>query len=56
MSCGTTGIAWWLGAERVAIAMHGDEWNEPSTAVLILKRVLEERAGMAREDRRWDFL
>jgi hypothetical protein len=55
LTCGATGIAWWLG-ERVAIAMHGDEWNEPSTAVLILKRVLEERAAMAREDRGWDFL
>jgi hypothetical protein len=55
LKCGATGIAWWLG-EQVAIAVHGDEWNEPSTAVLILKRVLEERAAMARGDRTWDFL
>lgn len=53
LTCGATGIAWWLG-EQVAIAIHGDEWNEPSTAVVILKRVLEERAAMAREDRSWD--
>jgi hypothetical protein len=55
LACGATGIAWWLG-ERVAIAIHGGEWKEPSTAVVILKRVLEERAAMAREDRSWDTL
>ena len=54
LTCGATGITWWLG-EQVAIAMHGDDWNEPSTAVLILKRVLEERAAMLREPRTWDF-
>ncbi len=54
LSCGATGIAWWLG-ERTAIAIAGIEWNEPSTAVLILKHVLHERAEMARENRGWDF-
>jgi len=56
LTCGATGIAWWLGAEQMAIAMHGDEWNEPSTAVIILKRVLEARAAMARDGQTWDFL
>jgi len=55
LACGATGIVWWL-EERVAIAILGEDWNEPSTAVLILKRVLEERAAMAREDRSWDSL
>lgn len=53
LTCGATGMTWWR-RERVAIAMHGDEWYEPSMAVVILKRVLEERAAMAREDRSWD--
>jgi hypothetical protein len=56
LSCGATGVAWWLGAERTAIAMDGSEWDEPSTAVLILKRVLEERGAMAAEARPRDFL
>ena len=56
LGCGATGIAWWLGAERTAIAIDGSEWDEPSTAILILRRILEERAAMAREDRSWDFL
>ena len=54
LTCGATGMAWWLG-ERTAIAIGGNEWNEPSTAVLILKHVLQERAVMAREKRGWDF-
>jgi hypothetical protein len=56
LGCGATGIAWWLGAERTAIAIDGSEWDEPSTAILILRRILEERAAMAREDRTRDFL
>jgi len=54
LTCGATGMAWWLG-ERVTIAIDGDEWNEQSTAVLILKRVVEERAAMASEGWKWDF-
>lgn len=54
LTCGATGMAWWLG-ERTAIAIDGSEWDELSTAVLILKRVLEERAAMARERWSWDF-
>ncbi len=56
LGCGTANIAWWMAGERVAIAIEGGEWNEPSTAVLILKRVLEERAAMACEGWTWDFL
>lgn len=56
LSCGATGVAWWLGAERTAIAMDGSEWDDPSTAVLILKRVLEERGAMAAEARPPDLL
>jgi hypothetical protein len=56
LGCGATGIAWWLGAERTAITIDGSEWAEPSTAILILRRILEERAAMAREDRSSDFL
>ena len=56
LACGATGVAWWLGAERTAIAMDGSEWDEPSTAVLILKRVLEERGAMIDEARPRDFL
>jgi hypothetical protein len=52
---GTTGVAWWLGGEKVAIAIGGNEWNGPATAVLILKRVLEERAPRTCEDWTWDF-
>lgn len=56
LSCGATGIAWWLDGEKVAIAIEGSEWNEPATAVTILKRVLEERTARPREDWTWDFL
>ncbi len=56
LTCGTANIAWWMAGERVAIAIEGSEWNEPSTAVLILKRVLEERAAMTRDGQTWDFL
>jgi hypothetical protein len=56
LACGATGIAWWLGGEKVAIAIEGDEWSEPVTAVLILKRVLEERAARTCEGWTWDFL
>jgi hypothetical protein len=56
LACGATGVAWWLGGERTAIAMDGSEWDEPSTAVLILKRVLEERGAMIDEARPRDFL
>jgi hypothetical protein len=49
LTCGSTGIAWYIHGERVAIAMDGSEWDEPSTAVLILKRVLEERAAIGPE-------
>jgi hypothetical protein len=56
LTCGTTGVAWYTSGERVAIAMEGSEWDEPSTAVVILKRILEERATMAREGRSWDCL
>lgn len=56
LSCGATGVAWWLGGERTSIAMDGSEWDEPSTAVLIVKRVLEERGAMAAEARARDFL
>jgi hypothetical protein len=56
LACGATGIAWWLGGEKVAIAIEGNEWNEATTAVLILKRVLEERAARTCEGWTWDFL
>jgi hypothetical protein len=56
LTCGSTGVAWYINGERVAIAMDGSEWDEPSTAVLILKRVLEERGAMADEARPRDFL
>jgi hypothetical protein len=56
LTCGTANIAWWMSGERVAIVIDGDEWNEPGTALLILKRVLEERAARASEGRTWDFL
>jgi hypothetical protein len=56
LACGATGIAWWLGGERVAIAIEGNEWSEPVTAVLILKHVLEERAARTCEGWTWDFL
>ncbi len=49
-------MAWWLGGEQVAIAIEGNEWNEPATAVLILKRVLQERAATTCEGSTWDFL
>jgi hypothetical protein len=52
LACGATVIAWWLG-ERVVLAVEGDEWNEPTTAILILKRVLEERTVQATEARWW---
>jgi hypothetical protein len=55
LTCGVTRIAW-LSGERVAIAIQGSEWNEPSTALLILKRVLEERATRIREGWTWEFL
>ena len=55
LSCGATAMAWWLGGERTAIAMDGSEWHEPITAILILKRILEERGAMAREDRTREF-
>ena len=55
LTCGTANIAWWMTGERVAIVVDGDEWNEPATAVLILKRVLEERAASASEGRTWNF-
>jgi hypothetical protein len=55
LTCGATGMAWWLGGERTAIAIESSEWNEPSTAVLILRRVLEERAARTREGWTWDF-
>ena len=54
LTCGATGMAWWLGREHTAIAMEGSDWNEPSTAVLILKHVLEERAAMTRQRQDWD--
>lgn len=56
LTCSTTSMAWWLGGEKVAIAIEGNEWNEPATAVLILKRVLEERAARTCEGWTWDFL
>jgi hypothetical protein len=49
-------MAWWLGGEKVAIAIEGNEWNEPAAAVLILRRVLEERAAGTCEGWTWDFL
>jgi hypothetical protein len=56
LGCGATGMAFWITGERVAIAMDGSEWSEPSTAVVILKRILQERAAMiCEEGRRWDF-
>jgi hypothetical protein len=55
LTCGALGLAWWLGGERTAIAIDGREWSEPSTAVLILRRVLEERAARTREGWTWDF-
>jgi hypothetical protein len=55
LTCGTTSMAWWMTGERVAIAVEGDEWNEPVTALLILKRVLEERAARTSESWTWDF-
>lgn len=56
LACGATGMAWWLAGEKVAIAIEGNEWNESATAVLILKRVLEERAARTCEGQTWDFL
>jgi hypothetical protein len=55
LTCGTTGLAWYIAGERSAIVLDPNEWSEPSTAVVILKRVLEERAAMAREGSTWDF-
>jgi hypothetical protein len=49
LTCGTTGLAWYINGERSAIVMDPDEWNEPSTSVVVLKRVMEERGAMARE-------
>ena len=54
--CGTTSMAWLLNGEQVSIAIEGSDWNEPATAVLILKRVLEERAANTCESWTWDFL
>jgi hypothetical protein len=45
-----------MNAERVILAISGEEWNEPVTAVLILKRVLEERVARTGEGATWDFL
>ena len=56
LTCGSTSMAWFLGGEQVSIAIEGSEWNEPATAVLILKRVLEERAARTCQDWTWDFL
>ncbi len=55
LTCGATGVAWWLGGERISIAIDGSDWNESSNAALILKRVLEERAASGDEGRTWDF-
>ena len=55
LTCGTTGMAWWITGERVAIAIGGDEWNEPATALLILKHVLEERADGPSQGYEWAF-
>jgi hypothetical protein len=54
LTCGATTIAWWMFGERVAVALEGDEWNEPATALLILRRVLQERADLA-AGHGWDF-
>jgi hypothetical protein len=56
LTCGTTSMAWFLGGEQVAIAIEGDEWDQPATAILILKHVLAERAATTCESRTWDFL
>jgi hypothetical protein len=53
LTCGAASMAWWIAGESVAIAIEGDDWNEPATALLILKRVLEERARQSYEGRRW---
>ena len=55
LTCGATGMAWWLTGERTTIALEGSEWNEPSATVLILRRVLEERTVRTREGSTWDF-
>jgi hypothetical protein len=53
--CAATMIVWWVNGERIVLAIQGDDWDEPSSAVLVLKHVFEERAAMAREGWSWEF-
>jgi hypothetical protein len=55
LTCAATRIVWWVNGERIVLTIQGDAWTEPATAVLILKRVLEERATTTREGWTWDF-
>jgi hypothetical protein len=44
-----------MNGERIVLAIQGDEWSEPPTALVILKRVLEERADGPNQGYEWAF-
>jgi len=50
LECAATMIVWWINGERIVHTIQGDDWNEPATAVVLLKHVLEERAALIRAD------
>jgi hypothetical protein len=55
LSCGTTNVAWWRSGERIVLVIASSDWDEPTTAVTVLKRTLEQRADGPSEGYEWAF-
>ena len=55
LGCGAAVVAWWMGGEHITLAISGEEWHEPTTALMVLKRTLEERADGPSRGYQWSF-